>query len=111
MKIAEGWTRKGSPDEVREPLRRSVAAMVRSDGVSGFYIGRSNSVEARTPKHGGDEARCLYESSSPDRAMDVEDDLIKFFHGHPKCLNDAEHSGGNVGPGLQHVYIVLWRDT
>lgn len=105
--IEEGWTRTGTPDEVSEELRRSVAAMVRAEEIVEFYIGRTN-VEGRVPKHGADVARCVYETDSVESSKDVEDDLIKFFYDQPKRNNRANHAGGNVGPGRQHVYVALW---
>jgi hypothetical protein len=90
--IEEGWTRTGRPEDVSEELRRSIAAMVRAEDVDEFYVGRTNGVEARVPKHGADVARCVYETDGIDSSQEVEDDLIKFFYDHAKCNNRAEHA-------------------
>jgi proteasome lid subunit RPN8/RPN11 len=95
-------------DEILQRLKRAIAAFAASGGVEEFYIGRSVNMEGRNSNHRSDDIRCLYETRSLERALDLEDALIKHFHDHPKNNNDQEHSGGNTAEGLQHVYLALW---
>jgi hypothetical protein len=95
-------------DEILARLKRSIAAAVAGASVDEFYIGRSVNMEGRSSDHGCHEIRCLYETQSVERALDLEDALIKHFHNHPKNNNDEAHSGGSTAEGIQHVYLALW---
>lgn len=95
-------------DQILARLKRSIATTVASPRVAEFYIGRSVNMEGRNGDHQSHDIRCLYETASLERALDIEDALIKHFFGHPKNNNRQEHSGGNVTEGLHHIYVALW---
>ncbi|HWW83023.1 MAG TPA: hypothetical protein VNZ26_05435 [Vicinamibacterales bacterium] len=92
-----------------QSLKRTVAGMARSGRVAAFKIGRTVDMEDRNAGHRADEIMCLAETTSVGRVMDLEDDLIKHFWSHPKNVNEADHSGGNVADGRQHLYVAVWR--
>jgi hypothetical protein len=60
-------------------------------------------------RHGCDDILELYHTDSKENAMDVEDALVKTFHRHPKCNNDAKHGGRGISDYfINYVYIAIW---
>lgn len=91
-------------DEILARLKRQIAVTVASNRVRRFYIGRSVNVDVKE----GDDVRYLYETRSLNRALDLQDALVRHFYNHPKNDNWQEHAGGNVAEGIQRIYIALW---
>ncbi|MBI4823834.1 MAG: hypothetical protein HY805_06355 [Nitrospirae bacterium] len=76
---------------------------------STFKIGRSVDLSQRKSAHGCDEIIPLYETSSSENAIEVEDGLIKHFINHQKRSNDSPHGGGGTSDGyINYTYIALW---
>jgi hypothetical protein len=102
---------KGWPASIISVLKREVADFIEDPEIKWFYIGRTNNLAASKSRHGSDDILSLYETDSAENAMDVEDVLIKKFHNHPKCNNDAKHSGGGATDGfINYVYIAIWTE-
>lgn len=99
----------GWPTEVLPELEDLVQEIAADDNVTEFYIGRSNDPEAQKSRHGSDDIIPIYQSDSPDNAMDIERSLIKTFHRHKKCSNKAADERGAVSPeDIQYVYVAVW---
>ncbi len=102
---------RGWPATVIPILKREVADFIVNKEIEEFYIGRTDNLTASKSRHGCDDMLALYETDSADNAMDVEDALIKTFHKHSKCSNDAKHSGGGAADYfVNYVYIAIWTD-
>lgn len=99
----------GRPIVVIEDLRSIISYNIRRRAFDEFYVGRSVDLVATRYRHGCDLIAALYQTSSQLYAMDVEDYLIKTFHHHRKCSNDAIHcGGGGSGDFINFVYLALW---
>lgn len=100
---------KGWPVNILGTLVDAVSYIVYLPKVTRFYIGRTNDIQATRRRHDCDYILLLYKTESADNAIVVEDFLIVSFYNHPKCLNDADHGGGNVSDYYtNYVYIALW---
>ena len=81
------------------------------DNLHMFYIGRCgiSQLDSRFSDHGAEEIIPIYQTTSVDNAIEVEDALINTFYEHDKCDNDAENGGGGVSEDVEHyVYLALW---
>lgn len=102
--IITGW-----PGDVIQKLKQRVRYIVSKNEVVEFYIGRTNDLATTLSRHACDEIVPIYKSTSVDNISEVEDELIKTFIYHPKCSNDAEHSGGGISEGyINYVYVAVW---
>lgn len=100
---------KGWPLDVVPLLEDVVSEFIKPWRVDEFYIGRTTSISAAQSRHACDEIFALYETSSADNAIEVEDSLIQTFLNHPKCSNDADHGGGGWSDQYVHyVYLAIW---
>lgn len=100
---------KGWPKDVIPILQSELADFIEEPEIAEFYIGRTNDLGAAQSRHGCDDILDMYQTDSVEHAMDVEDALVKAFHRHPKCSNDAKHSGGGASDGfVNYVYIAIW---
>ena len=105
-----GLPLRGWPANVVQPLVGRVERLIRSRSVAEFYIGRSSDLAATMSRHGCDAILELYQTSSPDNAMDVETALVDEFRAHRKCSNDAADSRGGVSEEYaDSVYLAIWR--
>lgn len=103
--MTTGW-----PIDVIPDLIRQVRRAVRSNKISAFYIGRTAHPSQRKSWHGADDLRPIYKTTSVYNLEEVEQALIEAFYDHPKCRNEAHHSGGGVSDAKRHfVYIAVWR--
>lgn len=103
--IITGW-----PNDAIPKLKQRVRYIASKDEVAEFYIGRTNNLEAASSRHGCDKIIPIYKSTSVDNILEVEYELIKTFIHHPKCSNDANHSGGGTSEGyINYVYVAMWR--
>jgi hypothetical protein len=107
---------RGWPRQVLAQLESLVDGAARHDGVYNFKIGRTNDITVRECAYGREyrpgpsRLVAIYETGSVDHALMVEGELIAAFMAHPKCLNEADHAGGNVSPDyVQYVYVALWE--
>lgn len=99
----------GWPDDIYPQLKKNVRLIVNDEGVKKFYIGRSVDPSQRASEHGCDEIISLYYSDSVDNAKKVESYLIENFYYHPKCVNEAPHSGGGTSEEYgNYVYLAIW---
>ena len=100
----------GWPKSILPVVIRNVADFVEDSRLDEFYIGRTNNLTTSKSRHGCDDILTLYQTDSAENAMDVEDALIKIFRKHPKCSNDARHSGGGASDEyVNYVYIAIWK--
>jgi hypothetical protein len=87
-----------------------VSKIATNPQIEEFYLGRANDLTTAKSRHKCDEIIPLYETSSADNAIEVENDLIKSFRTHRKCNNDATHGGGGASDEyINYVYIATWR--
>jgi len=95
-----------------EKLNQSASeinSIIRSRNVAGFKIGRSIDVPKRGCSHGCDAIFTVFNTSSTNFALQAEHTLINHFYNHPKCWNQAAHSGGNLSRDYyQNVYVAVW---
>ncbi len=99
----------GTPDRVFEYVYDVVDKISKHRGICQFYVGRTNDLNATYSRHGCEEIIPIYRTESIRNAAAIEDELIKSFHAHHKCNNNASHSGGNwSGDYIQWVYVALW---
>lgn len=104
MKLRSGW-----PSDVISGLKRRVRHIANSDEVSIFYIGRTTDLIASRSRHRCHDIIPIYKTSSADHATQIEYELIDTFYDHPKCDNDAPHSGGGVADDYtNYVYVAVW---
>lgn len=102
---------KGWPRDVISVLQREVGDFIKETEIVEFYLGRTNNLGATQSRHGCDSILDLYQTDSVENAIDVEDALVKSFHNHPRCSNDARHSGGGASDGyVNYVYIAIWTE-
>lgn len=106
----------GWPAAVLPVLHAQVSEAVGDRGLVAFKIGRTNDPAARESAYRQEYDPPLsglvaaYRTDSVKHALDVEAALITAFRDHPKCLNVADHAGGNVSPDyVQYVYVALWE--
>jgi hypothetical protein len=111
----------GWPADVLPYLTLLIEQAVSDRSISWFKIGRSNDPDGREsayqteyakkhPFRGPDYFVAVYETSSIDNVMDVEQALIRAFEYKFKGLNIADNAGGNVSPEyVQYVYVALWE--
>ena len=88
-------------------MRHRVGALVRD--ASGFKIGMTNWPQTRASQYGASyhEMIVLYETSSRNNAMDLEDRLIDYYrNNYDTCENRAAGYGGRPGEGWYYVYVV-----
>ena len=103
--MISGW-----PSHVILRLARLARYIVSKNEVHSFYIGRTTDLIASRSRHGCDDIIPIYETTSADHAMQIEYELIDTFYDHPKCINDAPHSGGGVADGyINFVYVAVWH--
>lgn len=99
----------GRPEKILPKLAQLVSNLIQDSQVESFYIGRTDNPVGRCSAHGADLLVPIYRTDSPDYALQVEDTVIKIFLEHPKCENDAPHSGGSVSTEFSdYVYVALW---
>lgn len=100
---------KGRTTDVIGTLEMLISDLIEEPDIDMFYIGRTNDIINSKYRHGCDEIFPLYETSSANNAMDIEDYLIKIFLNHHKCDNGNDHSGGGVSDEyVNYVYIAVW---
>lgn len=99
----------GRPKESRETLTLRVRAIARLPFVKEFYIGRGADLSEKKSVHGSDDIVELYSAESVDNAIEVETALVRTYHSHPKCTNEAPKEGGATShePGSS-VYMAIW---
>jgi hypothetical protein len=94
---------------VLEAAIELVTLAVRIRSLKRFYLGRAAYPQARQSQHRADDLIPLYKTRSVEHLLDVEDALIQRFFDHPKCGNEAPHSGGNISAAPIHfVYLAFW---
>lgn len=100
---------KGRPADVIGILQSVILGIIQKPKVEEFYIGRTDNITATKSRHDCDAIYALYETSSADNAIEVEDALIKAFFDHAKCSNDVDHGGGGASDYyVNYVYIAVW---
>lgn len=105
----------GWPTNILDILHARVRNTASHPSIYYFKIGRTNDIDVRLggyrQEYNPPPTRlvAIYETSSVDHALIVEAALIEAHIEHPKCLNNANHAGGNVSPDYyQYVYLALW---
>lgn len=74
-----------------------------------FYIGRGADPYRRMKFHGSDIAYVVYQTTSIENEIMVEETLIDYFYDHPKCDNTAPHGGGGISMSpIGYVYLAVW---
>lgn len=111
MKLPKtGWPARAVPE-----LINLVDAVVQDRRVVRFKIGRTNDPPTRHRNYALEyrpaprDLHPIYQTGSAEHALQVEHELITWFHAHPKSLNVNAHSGGGLSPEyVQYVYVALW---
>ena len=100
---------KGWPNDVIEDLVACAARLITDKSITGFYIGRTNDLNATTRRHSTDNVLALYETDSVNNAIEIENNLIKVFFEHHKCKNENDHAGGGASDAyVNYVYLARW---
>ena len=109
IEVEEDAPLTGWPLNVVEEAAERVRQYADDESIDAFYIGRGVDLADRQNDHDADHIVPLYQSDSPDNAMDVEEMLIKTFIDHRKNENDAADARGGVSDDyVNYVYIALW---
>ena len=100
-----GWPNEIDFNKIIDEIERIIS----NPKVIEFKIGRTNDPDRRKREHGCDDIQQLYKTKSVDYVCELENDLIDYFIGRPKCTNYADDERGNVSKnGYNYVYIALW---
>jgi hypothetical protein len=99
----------GQPSQVLPMLVQVISSRVDKAEIKKFYIRRSVDPDSIANAHGCDAYGILYETSSIENAVAVEESLIKLFFRHPKYYDRAMDPG--VGISEEDgclVYVAFW---
>lgn len=75
---------QGSPSMVISHCWWAIWSFLISENLEFFQIGRDISIESLTP-----ETFIFYQTDNQTHAIEIESELVRCFHHHPKCLNSS----------------------
>ncbi len=101
---------KGWPCDVIDNLTLLVPRVLQEYGAGRFYIGRSNDIGDSASLLGCRHALPLYQDDNAENAMAVEEELLRMFFDHPRCVNTShEDEEDSSDEYTNYVFLAIWR--